>query len=106
MDHGDFDSISWSNPTGDESSRPTTAGTNGGEDGDGHGKQRIDHPNSPQAGKNADTMDLAGIGEGRLDCVVDSPQKENEGTKDAFMSYKVTTHVSARSSDFLSNIEL
>ncbi|KAI9794164.1 MAG: intercellular trafficking and secretion [Peltula sp. TS41687] len=41
---------------------------------------------------NADPFDLAGVGNGRLDCTVDSPQKENEGTKDAFVSYLVTTH--------------
>ncbi|KAF2187766.1 hypothetical protein K469DRAFT_628735 [Zopfia rhizophila CBS 207.26] len=29
--------------------------------------------------------------EGRLDCTVDSPRKENEGTKDAYVSYLVTT---------------
>lgn len=48
----------------------------------------------PQAGNNADEVDLAGIGlDGTLDCVVDSPIKENDGTKDAYVSYKITTHV-------------
>lgn len=31
--------------------------------------------------------------EGRLDITVGSPQKENEGTKDAYISYLVSTHV-------------
>lgn len=48
----------------------------------------------PQAGEHADALDLAGIGiEGHLDCTVDAPQKENDGTKDAYVSYKITTNV-------------
>lgn len=31
--------------------------------------------------------------EGVLDCTVDKPQKENDGTKDAYISYLVTTRV-------------
>lgn len=33
------------------------------------------------------------IGREKLDCTVGSPIKENDGTKDAFVSYLVTTHV-------------
>lgn len=48
----------------------------------------------PQAGENADDIDLAGIGiEGLLDCTVDSPTKENDGTKDAYVSYRISTNV-------------
>ena len=46
-----------------------------------------------QAGPQADAVDLAGIGDGRLDCTVDTPLKENDGTKDAYVSYLVTTRV-------------
>lgn len=31
--------------------------------------------------------------EGMLECTVDKPQKENDGTKDAYISYLVTTRV-------------
>ena len=31
--------------------------------------------------------------EGKLECTVSSPQKENEGTKDVYISYLVTTKV-------------
>ncbi len=49
----------------------------------------------PQAGEQADNVDLAGIGrDGTLEVTVDSPLKENDGTKDAYVSYLVTTHVS------------
>jgi sorting nexin-4 len=46
-----------------------------------------------QAGPLADATDLAGIGDGVLECAVDAPLKENDGTKDAYISYLVTTHV-------------
>lgn len=50
--------------------------------------------NEPQAGEDADGVDLAGIGaDGILECTVDTPMKENDGTKDAYVSYLVTTHV-------------
>jgi sorting nexin-4 len=51
----------------------------------------------PQAGENADAVDLAGIGpEGVLDCTVDTPLKENEGASNPYVSYLVTTHVRAQ----------
>lgn len=34
-----------------------------------------------------------GLGDEVLECNVSSPLKENDGTKDAFVSYLVTTHV-------------
>lgn len=50
----------------------------------------------PQAGENADAVDLAGIGEaGVLECTVGNPRKENDGTKDAYVSYEIVTNVSA-----------
>ena len=48
----------------------------------------------PQAGEHADNVDLAGIGrDGVLEVTVDTPIKENDGTKDAYVSYLVVTHV-------------
>jgi hypothetical protein len=46
-----------------------------------------------QAGRNADDLDLAGVGTATLECTVTQPMKENDGTKDAYVSYLVTTHV-------------
>ena len=91
----DFDSISWRNEPEDESSRPNTAGPSDNANRDfssSNGKRRITTP-PPQAGRNADAVDLAGIGDGRLDCTVGDPHKENHGTKDAYVSYLVTTRV-------------
>lgn len=83
MDHDDFANIEWHNSrkehsrSDDESDNPDID-RNGGEN---------------QAGPNADAVDLAGVGDGVLECIVGSPNKENDGTKDAFVSYLVTTHV-------------
>lgn len=46
-----------------------------------------------QAGPNADALDLAGVGRGVLETTVSDPQTESEGTKDAYVSYLVTTEV-------------
>jgi sorting nexin-4 len=51
-----------------------------------------------QAGPNADQLDLAGVGRGVLETTVSDPQTEGEGTKDAYVSYLVTTDVCANPS--------
>ncbi|MCJ1268624.1 intercellular trafficking and secretion [Lobaria immixta] len=96
----DFDSVSWRNEPESDNSRPNTAGPS---DDDGRdfrpgstGKQRISI-SSPQLGENADGLDVAGIGDGSLDCTVGKPLKENDGTKDAYVSYLVTTHTDFKS---------
>lgn len=97
MDHNDFDSVSWRNEPERNASHPPASGTSENSASEvrpgANGKRRVSSA-SLQAGRNADAVDLAGIGEGRLDCTVDAPQKENDGTKDAYVSYLVTTHVS------------
>ncbi|KAK3068730.1 intercellular trafficking and secretion, partial [Teratosphaeriaceae sp. CCFEE 6253] len=51
-----------------------------------------------QAGPNADAQDLAGPGlHGRLQCQVSKPQKEGEGTQNAYVSYLVTTDTDFKS---------
>ena len=88
----DFDSVSWQNEADTNTSRPNPA-----EHHDTYGRssggKRKASSGSAQAGHNADNVDLAGIGEGRLDCTVNTPMKENDGTKDAYVSYLVTSHV-------------
>ncbi|KAL8754067.1 MAG: hypothetical protein Q9199_004598 [Rusavskia elegans] len=90
----DFDSVSWRNDDSDRS-RPNTAGPSDDQDHSStprsNGKRKATMP-VPQAGEGADAVDLAGIGEhGRIDCTVSSPLKEHDGTKDAYVSYLVTT---------------
>lgn len=92
----DFDSVSWRNDPDSDFSRPDTAGpsdTDGRNFRSGSQSRRRMSLSSPQAGQNADRVDLGGLGDGRLDCTVDTPLKENDGTKDAYVSYLVTTHV-------------
>ena len=85
-----FDNVSWQNEQDNDVSKSDT----------GHEGYSVSHSGkrqvgveSSQAGENADRVDLAGIGDGRLDCKVDTPIKENDGTKDAYVSYLVTTQV-------------
>jgi sorting nexin-4 len=47
----------------------------------------------PGPGPSADPMDTAGLDGGSLECSVGQPIKENDGTKDAYVSYLVTTNV-------------
>ena len=59
------------------------------------GGNDYDQPEWRQAGPHADAQDLAGPGEhGMLECTVTQPQKEAEGTQNAYVSYLVTTDVS------------
>jgi sorting nexin-4 len=97
--HDDFDSVSWKHDADSDVSRPTTSGTDAEApptfDHDTNGKRRMSSAHEePQAGALADAVDLAGIGDGVLECRVDTPLKENEGTKDTYISYLVTTSVS------------
>ncbi|GAB7363517.1 hypothetical protein MBLNU230_g3786t1 [Neophaeotheca triangularis] len=57
-----------------------------------------DDPQWQQAGQDADAQDLAGPGaQGRLECSVTKPQKEGEGTQNAYISYLVTTDTDFKS---------
>ena len=95
-DHGDFDSVSWqredaqqgesSAPFPHQANLPTRSSS---------GRRSDTLSREQQAGDHADPVDLAGIGrDGILEVSVDTPLKENDGTKDAYVSYLVTTHVS------------
>jgi len=58
------------------------------------GENDYHSPEWHQAGRNADATDTAGPGEhGLLECTVTKPQKEGEGTQNAYISYLVTTDV-------------
>ena len=96
MDNDDFDNVSWRNEPSNETSRPDTSASvqsPSSPNARSRSKRRSSHE-EPQAGHDADAVDLAGIGEyGRLDCTVGSPIKENDGTKDAYISYLVSTQV-------------
>ena len=86
----DFDSVSWQNE-GDSEFRHANATPE--TQISSSGKKPKAPSEQDQAGPYADQVDLAGVGTGRLDCDVDSPLKENDGTKDSYVSYLVTTQV-------------
>ena len=98
-DTGGFDSVQWER---DRDGRPSedSGSTSGFPTQSALPDRSVTHgrsgsiPDEPQAGENADAVDLAGIGpEGILECTVDTPLKENDGTKDAYVSYLISTHV-------------
>ncbi|KAI5287014.1 intercellular trafficking and secretion [Ascosphaera atra] len=88
-----FDSVSWRNDGDSDQSRPGTSGTIA-EDSrtsrDVNGKRRADRDDEEDTGDHSglsQPLDFAGAGEGVLECTVDAPMKENDGTKDAYISY-------------------
>lgn len=90
-----FDSVQWRSEAEDDTdnSRPTTA--NPDDDLRGFQAEELDPHDmeAPQAGPNADAVDLAGVGNGTLVTNVSDPQTVGVGTGDAFVSYLVTTDV-------------
>lgn len=93
----DFDSVPWRSEAEDstDNSRPTTANTDIGPRLGGFQPEDLDPHDmeAPQAGAQADAVDLAGVGSGMLVTNVSDPQLENDGTKEKFISYWVTTNV-------------
>lgn len=72
----DFSNVSWSEHVHDQTTRPVPDAEEPGHTVD---TSVPDHPTSQN------------LGSERLDCTVDTPIKENDGTKDAFVSYLITT---------------
>ena len=94
----DFHSVSWQNEPDSEPPRPTNVTHNELDGGNGRpGVNGRRSSSTQQAGRDADAVDLGGIGGGRLDCIVDKPMKESDGTKDAYVSYLVSTNVGIHS---------
>ncbi|KAL9120322.1 MAG: hypothetical protein Q9187_003125 [Circinaria calcarea] len=96
----DFDSVSWQNESEREvpktSSLPHQEGESDTSRTAANGNRRLSST-PQQVGRHADAVDLGGIGDGTLECTVDTPLKESDGTKDAYVSYLVTTHTDFKS---------
>ena len=75
-DGEDFSNVSWSEHVHDQTARPIPDAEEPGHTVD----TEIPHPPTSND-----------LGSERLDCTVDTPIKENDGTKDAFVSYLITT---------------
>lgn len=95
MDQGDFDDVTWkSDMSTTDISRPSTATSPGRNTGAPIGRAQGNGPSvTAQVGRDMDPLDIAGTNGGTIECTVTAPIKENDGTKDAYMSYLVTTTV-------------
>lgn len=90
MEQGNFTNLSWED--GHEHASSVASPRGEAEGGAAEQNDRVGGT-SVQAGRDADDLDLAGVGSATLECTVTHPMKENDGTKDAYVSYLVTTHV-------------
>lgn len=89
-----FDSVQWRSEDEDDDEADNPLHVNAPDTGDFNSNGgRPRSGDGPQAGEGADKIDLAGVGSGILETKVSDPQTENDGTKDAFVSYLVTTKV-------------
>lgn len=85
-DQDNFSSVSWSEHAQEESGASgagTSSGAVAGDDGAAFDGEPAGEAQQQQR-----------LGSERLECTVDTPIKENDGTKDAFVSYLITTSVS------------
>lgn len=97
-DHADFDNVSWPRQAAHENSAPPMTQTDPSDTSLptrlANGKRSMSGQIESEPGELADPVDLAGIADGIIECTVDTPLKENDGTKDAYVSYLITTNVS------------
>ena len=93
MDQGNFTNLSWDQEGHEHGSSVVSPRGRGSDEDAPQNANGRSGSTSLQAGRNADDLDLAGVGIATLDCTVAEPMKENDGTKDAYVSYLVTTHV-------------
>lgn len=96
MENDNFDNVSWGADNGGGSSGAVSPGMEGDTSHVATPRGARSGSSSsgiPQAGPNADELDTAGVGDSVLHCTVTSPLKENDGSKDAFISYLITTTV-------------
>ena len=92
-DHGEFDSVSWQREDAQQA-EPSVPFPSSLPERPAGARRSESMSSEQQAGEHADQVDLAGIGrDGVLEVTVDAPLKENDGTKDAYVSYLVTTNV-------------
>ena len=90
----DFDSVQWAREQEQSSSPEMPQSPPAKLKSNGKRRQSSSHKSPSQGRGGPEPADLHGIGkQGYLECSVDSPQKEQDGTKDAYVSYLITTHV-------------
>ena len=92
IDQDNFSNISW------HSDQNIRVGSSNSAEQEGHDEEGAG--SKPQHGEGVDRarLDPSHGGDEILECTVTDPHTENAGTKDAYVSYLITTNVSPRSS--------
>ncbi|KAK1755079.1 Sorting nexin-4 [Echria macrotheca] len=88
MDHNNFSNISWHSEQG---AGPAGAGAEA-TSSSGDASNRPTRPDGGRTVEGEDENLQPAHGGEILECTVSEPHKENDGTKDAYVSYKITTH--------------
>ena len=91
MDPNDFSNVSWHSEQNAGGHQPEPSGAS--ESNAAGPSTPPDFDASRQEARRERTSDPGHAGE-ILECIVSEPHKENDGTKDAYVSYMITTHVS------------
>lgn len=93
LDQDNFSNISWHSDHPGAAMGGGPANPAGGRDG-ASDSEAVDTRHAPREPEpNYNRLDAHGIGDETLECTVSAPIKENDGTKDAFVSYLITTNV-------------
>jgi sorting nexin-4 len=94
MENDDFANVSWQSDEQQGRRRDMSIASHRDEDDATLGNPKVSrHGSTGPLGRNPNPLDLAGVGDAVLHCEVTNPIKENDGTKDAYVSYLVTTNV-------------
>lgn len=89
-DQDNFSSVSWTEHADD----PAAAAVEAAQTLASAEERSHEHAGAAGAGKSGGRdHDPAGLGSEKLECTVGGALKENDGSKDAFISYLITTHV-------------
>lgn len=89
MDPNDFSNVSWHSEQNSGGQKPTQSEAS---DSNAAGPATPDFEASRQEARREHGSEPGHAGE-ILECIVSEPHKENDGTKDAYVSYMITTHV-------------
>lgn len=91
IDQDNFSNISWHSQQNRDSAGPSTSAAHGPAQSPEFAPSRPD--GNRTGGGDEASLDPGHAGGEILECIVSDPHKENDGTKDAYVSYMITTNV-------------
>lgn len=91
MEHEDFADVQWASTPHDNTDPDDRTALGAAGENRPSNAMRVASADSTHPGP--DPLDYAGVGNAVLECTVSQPLKENDGSKDAYVSYLVTTNV-------------